>query len=90
MRREFIKHFIDYFLDKKSPLQIYAKKANQIGSSYASPNFSMLLKTVSYLISMCLQPVNQCLQPVNQCFQPVSKFSLSQDDLLLLLHFDSL
>ena len=49
-----IKHFLDYFLDKKSPLQIYANKPHQIGSKYASPNFSMLLKAVANLIEKCL------------------------------------
>ena len=42
---------MDYFLDNKSPLRIYCdKKENQIGSSYASPNFSFLLKCVSVLL----------------------------------------
>lgn len=42
---------MDYYLDTKSPLKIYAKKKeNSIGSSYASPNFSFLLKCVSHLI----------------------------------------
>ena len=42
---------MDYFLDQKSPLKIYAKKkAHEIGSEYASPNFSMLLKCVSFLL----------------------------------------
>lgn len=42
---------MDYFLDQKSPLKIYAsKKEHEIGSSYANPNFSMLLKCVSCLL----------------------------------------
>lgn len=49
--REIIKHFMDYFLDTKSPLKIYAtKREHQIGSSYAAPNFSMLLKCVFSLL----------------------------------------
>ena len=50
LRKEIIKHFLDYFLDKKSPLQIYANKPHLIGSKYANPNFSMLLKAVTHLI----------------------------------------
>jgi hypothetical protein len=53
VRKEVLKHFLDYYLDKKSPLQIYPNKP-QIGSKYANPNFSMLLKTVTYLISQIL------------------------------------
>ena len=45
VEKGFLKHFIDYFLDKKSPLQIY-KNRPAIGSSYANPNFTMLLKTI--------------------------------------------
>ena len=45
VKKEVVKHFIDYFLDKKSPLKIY-KDRPQIGSSYANPNFGMLLKTI--------------------------------------------
>lgn len=42
---------MDYFLDTKSPLKIYAtKREHQIGSSYANPNFSMLLKCVFSLL----------------------------------------
>lgn len=49
--REIIKHFMDYFLDNKSPLKIYAvKRQHTIGSSYANPNFSMLLKCVFSLL----------------------------------------
>ena len=54
LRKEIIKHFMDYFLDTKSPLKIYAtKKEHQIGSSYSSPNFSMLLKCIANLIQKC-------------------------------------
>jgi hypothetical protein len=49
VRKEFVKHFIDYFLDKKSPLKIYINRP-QIGSTYANPNFTMLLKTVESLL----------------------------------------
>ena len=45
VRKEVVKHFIDYFLDKKSPLKIYRDRPT-IGSSYANPNFGMLLKTI--------------------------------------------
>lgn len=42
---------MDYFLDTKSPLKIYAtKREHPIGSSYANPNFSMLLKCVFSLL----------------------------------------
>ena len=67
-----LKHFLDYFLDKKSPLKIYENKP-QIGSKYANPNFSYLLKTVTYLISEILNN---------------PKFKLSKDDYTLLIHFD--
>ena len=51
LRKEMVKHFMDYFLDTKSPLKIYAtKRQHTIGSSYTSPNFSMLLKCVSTLL----------------------------------------
>lgn len=49
VRKQFVKHFIDYFLDKKSPLKIYINRPT-IGSSYANPNFGMLLKTIESLI----------------------------------------
>ena len=42
-------HFIDYFLDKKSPLGIYSNKKYSYGSKYINPNFSGLLKVVQYL-----------------------------------------
>ena len=46
---------MDYFLDQKSPLKIYAtKKEHEIGSSYANPNFSMLLKCVSSVIDQTI------------------------------------
>lgn len=51
MKREVIKHFMDYFLYDKSPLKISVKnRQHTIGSSYASPNFSMLLKCISSLL----------------------------------------
>ena len=51
MKREVIKHFMDYFLHEKSPLQISVKKRqHSIGSEYAKPNFSMLLKCISSLL----------------------------------------
>lgn len=53
IRKEILKHFLDYYLDKKSPLKIYENKP-QIGSKYANPNFTMLLKTVTSLISSML------------------------------------
>lgn len=46
---------MDYFLDSKSPLKIYAtKREHQIGSSYATPSFSMLLKCVFSLLQQRL------------------------------------
>lgn len=48
--KECISHFYDYFLEKKSPLGIYANKKHAIGSKYASPNFAPLLETANYLI----------------------------------------
>jgi hypothetical protein len=48
-RNKFLQHFIDYFLDKKSPLKIYINRP-QIGSTYANPNFTMLLKTIESLL----------------------------------------
>jgi hypothetical protein len=53
VRKEFLKHFIDYFLDKKSPLGIY-KNRPVIGSTYASPNFTMLLRTIESLLEFYL------------------------------------
>jgi ubiquitin carboxyl-terminal hydrolase 34 len=50
IRKECISHFYDYFLEKKSPLGIYANKKHVIGSKYASPNFAPLLETANYLI----------------------------------------
>lgn len=50
IRKECISHFYDYFLEKKSPLGIYANKKHAIGSKYASPNFAPLLETANYLI----------------------------------------
>ena len=49
VRKEFLKHFIDYFLDRKSPLKIYINKPT-IGSTYANPNFTMLLRTIESLL----------------------------------------
>jgi hypothetical protein len=54
VRKEVVKHFIDYFLDKKSPLKIY-KDRPTIGSSYANPNFGMLLKTIESVIEFYLE-----------------------------------
>lgn len=55
VNRDIIKHFMDYFLDTKSPLKIYAtKREHPIGSSYANPNFSMLLKCVFSLLQQRL------------------------------------
>lgn len=53
IRKEFLKHFIDYFLDKKSPLKIYINRPT-IGSQYANPNFTMLLKTIESLLEFDL------------------------------------
>ena len=51
LNKDIITHFMDYFLDAKSPLKIYnSKKQHTIGSTYANPNFSMLLKCVSSLL----------------------------------------
>lgn len=69
-----IKHFLDYFLDKKSPLQIYADKKHQIGGKYANPNFAMLLKTVSILTKECMK----------------LGYELSNDDYKVLLHYEFL
>jgi hypothetical protein len=72
IRKEILKHFLDYYLDKKSPLKIYDNKP-QIGSKYANPNFTMLLKTVNLLLATIL----------NSFF-----FKLSEDDLKILVNFD--
>jgi hypothetical protein len=56
-----ISHFLDYFLDKKSPLGIYSKKKYELGnkSSSINPNFTSLLDTVSNLVgvAMSLNPM---------------------------------
>ena len=51
-----ISHFLDYFLDKKSPLGIYSKKKHEIGnkSSSINPNFTSLLDTVSNLVGVAM------------------------------------
>jgi len=72
IRKEILKHFLDYYLDKKSPLKIYENKP-QIGSKYANPNFTMLLKTVTSLISSILTS---------------SEYKLSEDDYKILINFD--
>lgn len=70
--KEILKHFLDYYLDKKSPLKIYENKP-QIGSKYANPNFTMLLKTVTSLISSILTS---------------SEYKLSEGDYKILINFD--
>lgn len=65
-----MKHFIDYFLDKKSPLGIY-KNRPTIGSSYASPNFTMLLRTIESLLEFYL----------------TNKIPLGADERLILINY---
>jgi hypothetical protein len=65
-----LKHFIDYFLDKKSPLGIY-KNRPAIGSSYASPNFTMLLRTIESLLEFYL----------------TNKIPLGADERLILINY---
>lgn len=72
IRKEILKHFLDYYLDRKSPLKIYENKP-QIGSKYANPNFTMLLKTVTSLISSILTS---------------TEYKLSEDDYKILINFD--
>jgi len=72
IQKEILKHFLDYYLDKKSPLKIYENKP-QIGSKYANPNFTMLLKTVTSLISSILTS---------------SDYKLSNEDYKILINFD--
>lgn len=70
-----LKHFVDYFLDKKSPLKIYTnKKVQEIGSSYANPDFSMLLRCVSTLL--------------NYYFDEQNGFKLTEDDQKVLIYFE--
>lgn len=71
MEHEFVKHLVDYFLDKKSPLKIYINKP-VIGSTYAQPNFTMLLKTIEVLILGYAHH--------NQQF--------TEEEKIVLLHFD--
>jgi hypothetical protein len=71
--REIVKHFMDYFLDTKSPLKIYAtKREHPIGSSYANPNFSMLLKCVFSLLQqrMLLNQKNKKTEKSVLSFSP--------------------
>lgn len=72
IQKEILKHFLDYYLDKKSPLKIYENKP-QIGSKYANPNFTMLLKTVTSLISSILTSLD---------------YKLSNEDYKILINFD--
>jgi hypothetical protein len=51
MRKETISHFIDFQLEKKSPLQIYANKKHVIGNRFTPPNFSALTDVVCLLIN---------------------------------------
>jgi hypothetical protein len=53
IRKEAISHFIDYFLEKKSPLGIYANKKFAIGGKHSTnpPNFGPLFEAVSILVS---------------------------------------
>lgn len=75
---------MDYFLDTKSPLKIYAtKREHPIGSSYANPNFSMLLKCVFYLL--------QHRMILNQASgEGKGSLSSNPDEEKLLMSFDSL
>ena len=71
--REIVKHFMDYFLDTKSPLKIYStKREHPIGSSYANPNFSMLLKCVFSLLQqrMVLNQKNKITSKSVLSFSP--------------------
>lgn len=77
---------MDYFLDNKSPLRIYCdKKENQIGSSYASPNFSFLLKCVSVLLGYKIGRNTEVQANMSEL---ASK--LSEDEEVLLISCDSL
>lgn len=62
-----ISHFLDYFLDKKSPLGIYSKKKHEIGnkSSNSSPNFSSLLDTISNLVGLAMNSTPMRLTPTD-------------------------
>lgn len=71
IRKEFLKHFIDYFLDKKSPLKIYINRPT-IGSQYANPNFTMLLKTIESLLEFDLH----------------NKIDLSNEEKIIILNFN--
>ena len=75
MEKEILKHFVDYFLDKKSPLKIYStKKVQEIGSSYANPDFSMLLRCVSTLM--------------NYYFIEENNFKLTEEDKRVMIYFE--
>lgn len=65
-------------MEKKSPLKIYANKP-QIGSAYANPNFTMLLKTVETLLSFCYTHIRN-----NESFLHL----LAPEERMLLLNFD--
>jgi hypothetical protein len=71
VNRRFLQHFIDYFLDKKSPLKIYVNRP-VIGSTYANPNFTMLLKTIESLLEFYLY----------------NKIELSRDEKTILINFN--
>ena len=77
MKREVIKHFMDYFLHEKSPLKISFKaRQHTIGSSYASPIFSMLLKCVSTLL--------------RNRIEMTKSLNLSEEEELLIMSAESL
>lgn len=55
MRKEAISHFIDYHLERKSPLQIYANKKFAFGNRFTQPNFAALFEVVNILINKIIE-----------------------------------
>lgn len=49
-RKEAISNFIDFQLEKKSPLKIHADKKYTLGNRYTQPSFSSMFELIGYLL----------------------------------------
>jgi hypothetical protein len=50
MRKKTISHFIDFQLEKKSPLGLYTNKKYAFGNKDIQPNFSALFDVIDFMI----------------------------------------
>eukprot|EP00828_Plagiopyla_frontata_P046814 TRINITY_DN845_c0_g1_i6.p1 TRINITY_DN845_c0_g1~~TRINITY_DN845_c0_g1_i6.p1 ORF type:complete len:701 (-),score=51.22 TRINITY_DN845_c0_g1_i6:185-2287(-) len=64
--KDIIAQFIDFFLEKQSPIQIINTKKVSMGNNYTQPQFDYLLKTVTYLIRLGVINNNQLNSPLLQ------------------------